>query len=147
MKRLLMLLVVVIAACNAGAQQPVVWNATAKHIKGKIFEIRLKATISEGWYVYSQYMENKGPQPTSISYEGNCVDTNSRAIEVGKLQRKYDSQFGMEIAFFYNKVEFVQQVRVKQKLPLALTGSVVYMGCNAQMCMPPQEEKFEVILK
>jgi len=142
-----MLLIVVVTACKAGAQQPVKWTASVKPIKDKVFEIRLTATITEGWYIYSQFMENNGPEPTNVTYDRNQIDTIGQAIEIGKIQQKYDSLFDTEIKFYYNKVEFVQQVKVKKKLPLTLTASVTYMGCNAQMCMPPREEKFKVILK
>ena len=68
MKRLIFFLVVTLAAFAANAQQPVSWEASAKALKDNLFEIRLTAVISEGWYIYSQYMSGEGPLPTSISY-------------------------------------------------------------------------------
>ncbi|RYX87553.1 sugar transporter [bacterium] len=147
MKMLFVVMVVALAAFAANAQPPVRWKASAKLLKKNVFEIRLTAVINEGWYIYSQFMENNGPQPTSITFERSSVDTIGKAIEFGKLQQKFDAQFGMEIAFFYNKVEFVQQVRVKGKLPITMNGEVMYMGCNEQMCLPPQVEQFSVLLK
>ena len=68
-------------------------------------------------------------------------------MEIGKVNQKFDSQSGTDIKVFYDKVEFVQRVAVKGKLPISLDGEVFYMGCNAQMCLPPQVERFTVLLK
>lgn len=148
MKKIASVLFIVLTALALKAQQPVKWTTSAKALKDNKFEIRLTAKISEGWYIYSQYMAANGPIPTSISYEKNPqVEALGKAMEVGVLRQKYDSTFGMEIKVFLGQVEFVQQVAVKGNLPVILDGEVMYMGCNAEVCMPPQVEKFKITLK
>ncbi|SMC60918.1 Disulphide bond corrector protein DsbC [Pedobacter nyackensis] len=144
----MMLLIIALTVYKASGQQPVLWTASAKPLKDNTFEIRLIASISDGWYIYSQFMGNKGPLPTSITYKKNpSVDILGKVEEIGELKQKYESSFGIDVKYYYNKVEFIQQVKLNGKLPVTLNGSVAYMGCNAQMCMPPQVEDFKVVLR
>ena len=51
---------------------PVKWNFTQNQLSDDEFEIIYTATIDNGWYIYSQYLDGEdGPIPTSFNYEGN----------------------------------------------------------------------------
>lgn len=146
--RIILLFAIAFTGLKVSAQQTIQWGAKTKKINDHTFEVCITANISEGWYIYSHYTPENGPMPTTISYENNAsIDTVSKIVEVGKMELKFDSSFGTEVRLFRNKVAFVQLITLKGKLPVMLKCNVDYMGCNAEMCLPPQTENFEIELK
>ena len=126
---------------------PVIWEFTSKKIDDSTYEIHVKATVEHQWHIYSQYTEEGGPLPTTLTFEGNPnVKLKGKAREVGNLIEKYEEVFMVETRYYADSVDFVQVVTTKTKLPLKLSGSVTFMACTDEQCLTPQEEEFEVTL-
>jgi len=64
--------------------------------------------------------------------------------EVGKLEKKFDNNFGAVIGSFGGKVQFIQAVTLKVNTKTKLTGTIEYMVCNEERCLPPTKQSFEV---
>ncbi len=133
---------------TAGASSdPVTWNlATTKKGEG-LWELRFKATIASGWYIYSQDITGDGPLPTSFE-----LDTISTSNFVGKateesahLEENMDDMFGIVVRKFKEEVSFSQVVRVTDGTQ-PITGVVNYMVCNAMECTFPDPVPFSVDL-
>ena len=99
------------ASSYAQIFDPVKW--TYKAIPGKPGEYTLEftATIEDGWYVYSQFIADGGPIPTSFSF-----DKNSALELIGKLTEKgdktkegFDEMFNMNIKKFAHRAIFEQR--------------------------------------
>jgi thiol:disulfide interchange protein DsbD len=54
--------------------------------------------------------------------------------------------FGVDVKYFSGKVDFVQLVKLKSKAKTNFTGSVEFMVCNDQQCLPPATQKFSIAL-
>lgn len=149
MKKLFLSLTL-IAAIGLGvqAQSPVSWSFSAKKIADKTYEIRISATLSGDWHLYSQTTPDGGPTPTDISFAKNPLVTAEGPIkEVGKMEEHFEPLFGVIVKQFSGKVEFVQKVKLKTAVKTSVNGSVGFMVCNDEQCMPPARQVFSISLK
>jgi len=147
MKKLLSFAVglLVLGAVNAQVKNPVQWSFSSKKINATTYEVHLKATIEDGWHIYSQTTPEGGPVPTSIDYLKNPLLTLDGATkEIGKLEQHNEPLFGVDVKQFSDKVDFVQVVKLKGKAKTALSGSIEFMTCNDHECLPPKSVKFSV---
>jgi thiol:disulfide interchange protein DsbD len=108
--------------------------------------IEFKATIAEGWHLYSQFISDDiGPVPTTFVFE-----PNSKLKLIGKLAeptpiQKYDENFEGMLDFFEGEVVFSQKVALKKST--VLKGTITYMVCNNTMCLPPIDKPITIELK
>jgi thiol:disulfide interchange protein DsbD len=150
MKKLIVfvLSLVSVQLVNAQIQDPVKWSFSAEKVGGSTYEVRLTATLEEGWHVYSQTTPDGGPIPTSIEFTKNpLVTLDGTTKEVGKLHQKHEPLFGVDVKQFDNKVVFVQKVKVKGNAKTTVTGTIEFMTCNDRECLPPKTQKFSIALK
>lgn len=150
MKKIVILSLLFVYALNVNAQQklnPVKWTFEAVKKSDKQYDIVLTANIEAPWHIYSQFVK-KGPVPTSIKFKNNpLVQIKGGAKEIGKLEKHFDKNFGTEIAYFSNKVEFTQVANLKVVSKTKLTGEIEYMVCNDERCLPPTKIPFEVTIQ
>ena len=134
--------------CLAQEENPVKWSFTAKKIADKTYEVHLTATIESGWHIYSQSTPEGGPIATSVSYSKNPLLTIEGSVkEVGKLEKHFEKLFGVEVLQFSKKVDFVQVIKIKANAKTNVSGTVEFMVCNDEMCMPPKSIPFNIPLR
>lgn len=132
----------------AQLQNPVKWNFSSKKINATTYEVHLRANIDGDWHLYSQTTPDGGPIPTAISFTKNPLITlKGDAKEVGKLEKKMEPLFGVEVRQFSNKVDFVQTIKLKAPVKTTVTGNVEFMVCDDHQCLPPSAQKFSIALK
>lgn len=131
-------------AAFAQIDNPVHWTFTAAPAGDNKVEISATAQIDEGWHLYSQFLKEGGPVPTSFQFDNaesyHLVDgvTESPAATSG-----YDSTFEMTILYHEKSVTFKQLITYTD--PAAqIKGQVHYMVCSGQKCLPPTDVDFEV---
>ena len=150
MKKLLAASFLLLFATFASAQMvknPVSWTATSKKIADKTYEIHLTATLPGGWHIYSQKTPEGGPIPTEISFTKNpLVTLKGEAKEMGKMEKKFEPLFGVDVMQFSNKVNFVQVVNLKANVKTSVEVAVEFMVCDDTQCLPPSTKKFTVAL-
>ena len=130
-----------------GQQDPAKWNFTAKKIADKTYEVHLTATIDNGWHTYSQTTPANGPFPTKIIFTKNpLLLLSGKPKEVGKLQQRYEDVFGVNVKYFSNKVDFVQIVKLKTNVKTRISGTVDFMVCTDERCLPPNTIPFEIVI-
>jgi thiol:disulfide interchange protein DsbD len=123
---------------------PVKWAYQAVKIGDKKYNIIITANIDAPWHIYSQFVK-KGPVPTTVQFAKNpLVLINGTTKEVGNLEKKFDNNFGAVIGSFGGKVQFIQAVTLKVNTKTKLTGTIEYMVCNEERCLPPTKQSFEV---
>jgi thiol:disulfide interchange protein DsbD len=129
-------------------ENPVSWNYEAKKKTADTYELILTASIDQNWHIYSQNTGNGGPIPTSIVFKANPLVTKvGLAKEVGKLEKVYDKNFKTDVLFFSDKVQFVQNVKVKGGAKTNISGTVEYMVCDDSHCLPPTKKSFDLKLQ
>jgi thiol:disulfide interchange protein DsbD len=148
---LLTLLVLVSATIIVRAQDqnqnPVQWTASAAKATDGNYTITLTAVLPAPWHIYSQNTPDGGPVPTSISFSKNpLVTLIGKPKEKGDLKTTHDKNFGVDVKYYGDKVQFIQTVKVKGGLKTNVSGSVNFMVCNDHECLPPSSWKFSVKL-
>lgn len=128
----------------AQVENPVKWAYAAKRTSATEATVYVKATIDEGWHVYSQYIKEDGPVPTSFSFSPSKEYSLIGKTAEPKAIVKFDKQFKMSIGFFEKEVLFEQKVKLKSAKATTVKGKLEFMVCNDHKCIPPDEVAFTV---
>lgn len=121
---------------------PVMWSAALTDLQSGSYSLQLTAETEPGWVIYSQFLADDGPIPTTFA-----VDLPKGAKLIGDFQepengvKKMDEMFGMELLKFHGPATFVQKIQSDETLK-RLSGTVVYMACDDSKCLPPKEISF-----
>jgi thiol:disulfide interchange protein len=131
---------------KAQVQNPVSWNFSQKALSGNEVELTFIATVEPGWHMYSQFIGDGGPIPTSFKFEKNPAVQIEGKVSEPKPTEEYDKSFAMTLKYFSGRVVFKQKVKVNAATTV-LKGTVEYMSCDDHQCTPPQETDFSFNLK
>ncbi|MCQ6961139.1 protein-disulfide reductase DsbD family protein [Mucilaginibacter aquariorum] len=123
---------------------PVHWKFASTKLDQNKYAVSFTADIDKGWHLYSQFLKSGGPVPTTFKF-----DKTSGLALVDKVTEKpealsgFDQSFQMIIRYHEHQVMFTQIVYTKD--PAAhLTGSLNYMVCSGQKCLPPSDVSFDI---
>ena len=141
-----------IAACLAAAPaDPVAWklqDLSAAPIKaGARLNLKLLATVQQGWHLYSLKPMAEGPIPTRIWIAEGQPFSLAGAVQSPEPQVVQDATFGVEVEVFEGDLQFTLPVRVAIGTPVGAQKVVVsasYQSCNDQICLPPKTVKVEL---
>lgn len=126
--------------------KPVKWSYASKRINDKEAALLIKATINDGWHIYSQTVPENGPQPTSFSfYPSKAYQLNGK-VQAAKPIVKQDPTFNMEVGYYEKSVVFQQKVKLTGNSAM-VKGTLTYMVCNDKQCLPPEEVAFSISVK
>ncbi len=145
-KRLLLLLG--LAACFspllAQIERPVKWAFSTKPGDNGQVMVQFTATIDAGWHLYSQFIEEGGPIPTTFTFEDAQGYTRvGKVKELGDLHKAYDETFEMELSYFDKKVTFSQAVTLQGESAV-VSGYLEFMVCDDEKCLPPEAVDFSI---
>jgi thiol:disulfide interchange protein DsbD len=117
-----------------GMENPVTWAATLQKGTGSEYTLDLKATILPGWAVYSQFLDDGGPIPTTISFEENGQPAGKATEASAHKKQGRDPIFEMDVTKFEKEVSFSQKLTVTDAAK-PVRGIVDYMACNDERCV------------
>jgi thiol:disulfide interchange protein DsbD len=148
MRRLFLALVALFLSLGAYAQieSPVKWSYGAKKISSTEAVVFLRATIEDGWHIYSQDVKDGGPIKTSFTF-----DPSKDYALVGKTSEptpvtRFEKAFSMNVSYFEKSVIFQQKIKLKSPDVSVIKGKLEYMTCNDKKCLPPEDLDFSVNL-
>ncbi|HEY3386510.1 MAG TPA: hypothetical protein VGK46_08375, partial [Saprospiraceae bacterium] len=99
--RALLILLVSLATLSLSAQiyNPVKWTISLTPAGDGNYTFLAKATIDEGWWVYSQYLENEdGPIATTVNFDaGDHYKLVGKNKESDNAKKIFDKVFEMEV--------------------------------------------------
>lgn len=128
------------AFAQAQILNPVKWDYTTQKINDSTYALNMRASIDNGWHVYSQNAGD-GPIPTSFTFDNNPqVKLIGNVEEKGQEVKTFDKVFNSQLRYYENEVDFVQKVIVKGNT--TLKGTLEYMVCNDVNCLPPKDVPF-----
>ena len=148
MKKILILLFTLISLdVSAQIFDPVDWSFTQENISESEIELKFKATIEDGWHLYSQHISDDGPVPTEFSF----ITTDEyhllgEMIEDNPIE-EFDPNFEMVLKYFNNEVIFSQKIKVNSSKDFKIVGNVYFMVCDESQCLPPEEVEFSFDIK
>ena len=125
------------------SQNPIKWSFLAKDMGNCQVDLILTGVLDEGWYTYSQFLESEdGPVATMINFqEGANFKLVGKATEGGEIIKVHDAIFDMNLTKFKHKAILTQRVEVTDPSK-PIVGTVTYMTCNDEMCLPPKDVDF-----
>jgi thiol:disulfide interchange protein DsbD len=118
----------------------------------------MTARVRNPWHIYSQYVEPGGPIPTSINFGANpLVKLVGVVLEKGRPVTMHEQVFNVDVTYYTDSVDFVQIVKLKvpvpgaggkeQELKTSLSGTINFMICSEEQCMPPTTVNFNLQLE
>ena len=128
---------------NSQILEPVKWSYTAKKTSPTEATIFIKATIDNGWHIYSQYVKDGGPVKTTFAFlPSKTFQLNGKVVEPKPIT-KYEETFNMNVSYFEKTVVFQQKIKLSGKQAI-VKGSLEFMVCNDKQCLPPETIEFSI---
>ena len=143
--KILLLFLIISTSLSSQILEPVKWSITENKTSDNTIEIQYKATIENGWHLYSNELPDGGPLATEVTYKtlegaeivGDLV-TDRAAVET------YSDVFSMVLGNFKDEVTFVQKIKLLSP-QYRIAGDVRYMACDDGTCIPPTTVAFEFV--
>ena len=140
---LILWLMVTTLAVNAQLVNPVHFTADLKPGEGAEAEIIFHAKIDAGWHVYSTDIGDDGPiEATFNIVKIDGAEPVGKLKPVGRVIKKMDKMFDMELKYFENEATFVQKIRFT-KPNYDIDCYLEYGACSDASCLPPSEVAFK----
>lgn len=149
MKKLLFLLVGVWLGLTsiAQSQNPASFTYEAVKKTADTYEVIITANLDKPWHIYSQNTPKGGPVPTQINFKLNpLAKPVGKVEEKGKLEKVFDNNFKVNVLYYSNKIQFVQKMKVRAGTKTNISGTIEYMVCDDEMCLPPKKLPFDIKL-
>ncbi|MDR0738222.1 MAG: disulfide bond formation protein DsbD, partial [Prevotellaceae bacterium] len=151
MKKCFLLLFVIVGIgvnLNANPDNPVTWSYSVNPVEGNKAELVFSATIAPGHQLYATEIPEGGPLPTGFFYtESEAFKKIGKIREVPEPKIKHDDIFGMDIGVHTKSVKFVQVIEILSETDFSIIGTMDYMVCTADMCMPFSDIDFKFTVK
>lgn len=148
-KRISLLMTVLISFSTmvlAQLQRPVKWSYAAKRLSKTEAVVYMKATLDNGWHIYSVNQTEGGPLKSSFNFSKNSAYTILGKLIEPKPLVKYEEVFKMDVKYFEKSVTFQQKIKLNAKQAV-VKGKVEFMACTNQQCLPPDEVEFSIPIK
>jgi len=116
--------------------QPVNWEFSSTQTGVNEYTLIFKATIEEGWKVYSHEIPENGPIPTSLVFENlpAGVQLIGEMEELGRMEEQVEPLFdNMLIKFYHKRLTLRQKVKISGNT--TISGYVDYMSCDDKQCI------------
>jgi len=125
------------SALHAQMLEPVKWK-TSVNESG---EIVFHATVDAGWHLYDMNLPEGGPISTSFAFDKiQGAELSGKVFTGSKIISQYDEMFKMTVRWFGENPTFIQKLLIKDKAAFRISGSINYMACNDQSCVPGKED-------
>jgi thiol:disulfide interchange protein DsbD len=149
MKRIILAIAVLAMSVGAKAQieTPVKWSYAAKKLSATEAVVFFKATIEDGWHIYSLNVKDGGPIKTSFTFAPSKDYTLTGKVAEPTPVTRFEKSFNMNVSYFEKEVVFQQKIKLKSANVSAIKGKLEYMTCNDRKCLPPDDIDFSVPLK
>ncbi|MES2275417.1 MAG: protein-disulfide reductase DsbD domain-containing protein [Bacteroidota bacterium] len=146
MKKILIIGILLLAVIHVQAQieNPVHWSYASKRTSPTTAVLFLKATIDDGWHIYSQKKaDNGGPVSTSFIFRPSADYTLVGATAEPEPITRFEPSFSMNVSFFEHAVIFQQKIKLKPA-KTTVKGTLKFMVCNDEKCLPPDNIDFVI---
>jgi thiol:disulfide interchange protein len=135
---------VAIVAAQGQRLDPVQWTLSSDVTKappGSSVPLVLKATMQEGWHLYSLTTPKGGPIPTTAALAESPALSGSKLYQPPPV-RQFDQNFNLDTETFEKEVDFPVSAELAKnaKGAVELTANVRYQACSDRQCLPPKKK-------
>lgn len=143
MKKLIIFFTALTFFSSAQIFEPVKWDFSQKQISENTIELTFKATIDDGWYVYSQEAGD-GPVSTEFTFINNDENyaISNDWVKEGVPIEEFDPNFDAVLKYFKKEALFTLDINVMSTDDFVLKGDVYFMTCDSTQCLPPEALEF-----
>lgn len=138
---IIVILLLAIGSATAQELDPVQWEANLLNTDS-IAPIEINATIEDGWYLYSQFVGEDGPIPTSFSFglaQQESDETVYSFVEANEFSdytvNTFDEMFQMDLIKYKKEATF--SIAADGIVGKTVYILVEYMCCDDNQCLPP----------
>ncbi len=148
MSWLLSILLVISQLAQAQIERPVTWKFAATPAdKAGEATLTFTAAIAGNWHIYSQFIAEGGPEPTSFKFTPSAdYELVGQVTESPEPVKAFEKAFNMNIAYFPKRAVFSQKIRLKAP-QATVKGTLTFMVCNDEKCLPPDDLDFSLEAK
>ncbi|MBT8282133.1 MAG: hypothetical protein KJO86_00220, partial [Muriicola sp.] len=143
MKRLIsniiLFLIVLVSSAQEG-DDPVKWSQELVSLGDSQYELVMKASIDDGWHMYSQFTADGGSLPSEFTYLDSGIDydlidgtTESKTLKV------YSDIFEVEETLFKKEAIFKQKIRLLNPDLSQVKVELFYQVCK-EVCIPQDKD-------
>ncbi|MBR5532216.1 MAG: thioredoxin family protein [Bacteroidales bacterium] len=143
--KILLLFLLVSMQLSAQIHDPVQWSITENKKDDNTLEISYKATIEEGWNIYSNILPQGGPVATSVTYTTlENAEVDGDFVAERSAVEEYLEAFSMNVGKYKEDIVFKQRIKILSA-NYVIEGNLRYMACNDAdgICAPPASVAFE----
>ena len=143
MKKLIIFFTALTFFSSAQIFEPVKWDFSQKQTSEYTIELTFKATIDDGWYVYSQDAGD-GPVSTEFTFinNGENYAISNDWVQEGVPIEEFDPNFDAVLKYFKKEALFTLDIHVMSTDDFVLKGDVYFMTCDSTQCLPPEALEF-----
>ena len=143
MRRIVYVLSLVILVCIGAVhaqfrqqkQDPVSWTTSVKET-GDSIELIAKAVIAPPYHLYSCFLPEKGPNPTTFTFKKmEAYELQGEVIELGTIHEEFDDVFKLNLKMYSDSVRFVHRIKRTTEAPFTITCNVEYQSCKDGECL------------
>jgi thiol:disulfide interchange protein len=116
------------------SQNPVTFETQVNKIGDNNFELLTKATIKEGWRLYSQNLPEGGAIPTEFVFEDSSNFDLVGNTKESESITKFDPIFNMEQTYFETQSIFNQELILKKNKEF-INAKIAYQACDDIVCI------------
>ena len=132
---------------SAEILKPVKWIFSNKQISDTEYKLILTANIDANWHLYSQFIGENGPVPTSFKFTPSANYTLIGKVDESPVPHKVSEKaFEMEVSYFEKQAVFTQKIKLKSK-SAKINGTLRFMACDDSQCLPPENVEFSFDIK
>jgi len=147
MKKGLILLFMLVAMSSMAIAQivdPVHWKVSQKQENNQLTVV-FEATMDDDFHIYALELPEGGPQKTQFTFETlEGLELVGEPTPVkGTMLSNFDPNFEMQVSYYADQVTFAQTFKVTADA-WKLSGYVLYMSCNDEMCLPPTRYEYSL---
>jgi hypothetical protein len=123
--------------------KPVKWSYATKKISSTEAIVFMKATIENGWHIYSLAASQRGPVKTTFSFSPAKSFSLEGGVAGPAPSTMYEKAFGTNVGYFEKNVVFRQKIRVDGS-NVMVKGTIEFMVCSVRQCLPPATIEFSI---
>lgn len=129
---------------NAQMLEPIVWSSTIKMTSNNEGVMTFKASIDDGWHLYSFDLPENGPNATKISFEKTSgIELLGEIVPSRQPIDTVDLVFNIRVGWWDADVEFSQKFKVLEEGKYDIAGEIYFQACNGETCIAPTTETFD----
>lgn len=148
MKKIVIIVVFLFSVVvSLSAQKPIKWRSSAKMISQTEGELIIKSKIEPGWHLYGTQIPSGGPKATKFDFS-QSIGVEFVGPITPSVAPKYvhDKTFDIKLNWWDKDVVFIQKFKLTAKTSAKIVGSISYMGCNDQTCLPPSSQTINIVV-